>query len=89
MRRVAWLAAALALAGCRGESSQDVLHVYAASSLTEAFTALKGRFEAEHPGVEVGGALKRSPKRQEFPCHCLHVGLRVRWRQSQPGKPPK
>lgn len=53
MRRAAWVAAALALAGCRGESSQDVLHVYAASSLTEAFTALEGRFEAEHPGVEV------------------------------------
>ncbi|MCA9550570.1 MAG: molybdate ABC transporter substrate-binding protein [Myxococcales bacterium] len=44
---------ALALTGCRGERAQDVLHVYAASSLTEAFTALRARFEAEHPRVEV------------------------------------
>lgn len=58
-RTVAALAAltALLLTGCSGSvddpGSDDVLTVYAASSLTAPFTELGKRFEAEHPGVTV------------------------------------
>lgn len=46
---------ALLLTGCSGtaDDPDDVLTVYAASSLTAPFTELGGQFEAEHPGVTV------------------------------------
>ncbi len=47
---VGLLGAACAPGAGRGEST---LHVFAASSLSEAFTTLARRFEAEHPGVRV------------------------------------
>jgi molybdate transport system substrate-binding protein len=55
---VAALAAALATAACSGGSangagSDQTVRVYAASSLTEAFTALARSFEDAHPGVRV------------------------------------
>jgi molybdate transport system substrate-binding protein len=40
----------LALVGCRGE---DELHVFAASSLTDAFAELETTYEAAHPGTDV------------------------------------
>lgn len=50
-------AAALLVAGCGsadgGGSDQRTLTVLAAASLTDAFTALEKRFEADHPGVDV------------------------------------
>lgn len=57
-RPVLTLAALLmALAGCRGAASEDAarveLHVFAASSLTEAFGDLERSFEAAHPNVDV------------------------------------
>ena len=63
MRRAAGLVvvAGLALVGCGGgaddasETSRDqrTLRVFAASSLTEAFTELGATFDEERPGVEV------------------------------------
>jgi molybdate transport system substrate-binding protein len=53
---VACLAALVATAGCTtGTTAQadTTLTVSAASSLTEAFTALAEEFEANHPGVDV------------------------------------
>jgi len=48
------LAACLLASACRGEpSSARPLHVYAASSLTEAFEELALHFEQAHPGVDV------------------------------------
>ncbi len=43
-------------AGCKCGTSgaEETLHVYAASSLKEVFRALERRFEATHPGVDVG-----------------------------------
>ncbi|MBE1877676.1 molybdate ABC transporter substrate-binding protein [Myceligenerans pegani] len=49
-------AAAVVLAGCGavgGGARDDTLQVLAAASLTDAFTELGERFEAEHDGVEV------------------------------------
>ena len=54
-------AAALALAGCGSDTGspsspapgERTLTVFAAASLTESFTALEGKFEADHPGVDV------------------------------------
>ena len=47
------IGAALALAACGGRSeSTDQLAIFAASSLTEAFTALADAYATEHPGVE-------------------------------------
>ena len=48
------LALSLAAAACSPVGSSDrTLTVLAASSLTEAFTELADRFEAEHPGIHV------------------------------------
>lgn len=41
------------LAGCGPSSAVERVDVYAASSLTEAFTELAAAFEAQHPGVDV------------------------------------
>ena len=38
---------------CGGGDEGDALHVFAASSLSEAFTALGAGFERQHPGVDV------------------------------------
>lgn len=45
---IAWLAPA-----CGGGPAAGTLTVFAASSLTDAFTALAAAFEAGHPGIEV------------------------------------
>ena len=52
--------AAVAVAGCGGSSSgggggsiKGTINVFAASSLTEAFTTLGKQFEAAHPGTHV------------------------------------
>lgn len=49
-----WLALALllVLSGC-GRADSTTLNVYAAASLTQAFTAAAKKFEAEHEGVQV------------------------------------
>lgn len=58
-RLAAVLAALLVVSACGSSDSSDggggqrTLNVFAAASLTEAFGAIKKRFEAEHPGVEV------------------------------------
>ena len=55
-RRAAAVTAALALTlptGCSGAGDEDRLTVLAAASLTETFEELAGRFEEQHPGVEV------------------------------------
>lgn len=53
MRRLAVvLAAAVLLAGC-GSGEGRTITVQAAASLTEAFTVLGERFEAQHPGTEI------------------------------------
>lgn len=53
----ALLALLCALVGCRGAASEDparvTLHVFAASSLTEAFGELERSFEAAHPTVDL------------------------------------
>jgi molybdate transport system substrate-binding protein len=42
------------LAGCGADGGAPrVLNVFAAASLTDAFTAVEARFEADNPGVEV------------------------------------
>lgn len=41
------------LSGCGPSSAAERVDVYAASSLTGAFTELAAAFEAEHPGVDV------------------------------------
>ncbi|GAB4083555.1 molybdate ABC transporter substrate-binding protein [Myceligenerans cantabricum] len=41
------------LAGCAGGSGDDTVQVLAAASLTDVFTELGARFEAEHDGVDV------------------------------------
>lgn len=42
------------LGGChKAQSETRIIHVYAASSLTEAFTDLEAAFEATHKGVDV------------------------------------
>lgn len=51
-RTLALAAVALLLAGCTS-SGQRTLTVLAAASLTDVFTALETRFEADHPGVDV------------------------------------
>lgn len=50
-----WLTLVLvaALAGCAGIAGERRLTVLAAASLTETFTELGRRFEADHPGVRV------------------------------------
>ncbi|WP_424184089.1 molybdate ABC transporter substrate-binding protein [Actinokineospora sp. G85] len=56
MRKLALVAAAaLAVAGCAdsGPTAARTLTVFAAASLTESFTALGEKFEADHAGVEV------------------------------------
>lgn len=57
MRKLGAALAAVGLlaAGCGtpGAESGRTLTVLAAASLTEAFTALERRFEADHPGVDV------------------------------------
>ena len=52
---VAVLALVLPLAACGGddEGGSSTITVLAAASLTESFTALADRFEADHPGVDV------------------------------------
>jgi len=46
--------AAVLIAGCGGgEPEREVLRVFAASSLTEAFQELAGAFEAAHPEIDV------------------------------------
>lgn len=51
------LVAATSLAACGsdddGRGGQVTLHVFAAASLTEAFTTLADRFEKDHPGTDV------------------------------------
>jgi molybdate transport system substrate-binding protein len=60
-----WLAGALALVallgGCGGGGEQHDLRVSAASSLTEVFTDLAARFEADHPGTDVVLSFGGSP----------------------------
>jgi molybdate transport system substrate-binding protein len=54
--RLLWaLAAPSILVACGGNGAPEsgTLSVYAASSLTEAFTELEGTFERAHPGVDV------------------------------------
>lgn len=46
------LAGLLALSGCTA-SAERTLTVFAAASLTEVFTTLEQRFEADHPDVDV------------------------------------
>jgi molybdate transport system substrate-binding protein len=59
MRKLVAAVAGLGLlvAGCgtsdAGASDQRTLTVLAAASLTDAFTALEKKFEADHPGVDV------------------------------------
>ena len=55
LRVIASLAAIGLLASCASQSSkgQVTLHVLAASSLTEAVTAIGQRFDREHPSVRV------------------------------------
>lgn len=55
MRPVAAAVVALVFAACGGGGAPEsgTLHVYAASSLTEAFGELEGVFEAAHPDVDV------------------------------------
>ncbi|MGD8863504.1 MAG: molybdate ABC transporter substrate-binding protein [Myxococcales bacterium] len=47
------LALALLAAACTADDDARTLSVFAASSLTEAFTELERAFEAAHPGVDV------------------------------------
>jgi molybdate transport system substrate-binding protein len=51
------MATAMAVAGCGGSSAgkavAGTVNVFAAASLTEAFTTLGKQFEAAHPGVKV------------------------------------
>lgn len=66
MRRriAAALAAAALLSGCSGDTGghrPERLTVFAAASLTEAFTDIAGAFEDEHPGVEVTLSFAGSP----------------------------
>jgi molybdate transport system substrate-binding protein len=54
--RVVVLVALIAVAGCGSDDEPDAagtLHVFAASSLTEAFTELGAAFERDHPDVSV------------------------------------
>lgn len=44
---------AVGVAGCSGGGSDDTLQVLAAASLTDTFTELGTRFEAEHDGIDV------------------------------------
>ncbi len=55
MRKLAVAAVGLLLAGCSSSTATDrtTLTVLAAASLTDAFTALEKKFEADHPGVDV------------------------------------
>ena len=50
---VAVLALSAACNGAGNDATPDELRISAASSLTEAFTELGKRFEADHPGVKV------------------------------------
>ena len=50
---VTLLAAAVATAGCAGNTSRDVLLVSAAASLTDAFNGIALAFESDHTGVDV------------------------------------
>ena len=89
---VAATALALVLAGCGGSSSggnvsngdgasgvTGTVNVFAASSLTEAFTTLGKQFESAHPGVKVvfdygpssGACRDRSPR--ELPRTSSHL----------------
>ena len=43
----------IVLTGCAGNSPPDTLTVFAAASLTEAFTEMAGAFETENPHVDV------------------------------------
>lgn len=54
MRRAlfVWILTALGL-GCAGSTDANTVTVFAASSLTDAFSELEASFEAEHPGVNV------------------------------------
>jgi molybdate transport system substrate-binding protein len=53
MKKVGWLIFLLLL-GCAGRSDQRIkLHVFAASSLTNAFTEIGSLFEDSHPSVDV------------------------------------
>lgn len=51
--RAVWLVVAMALAGCRSSSERTPVPVFAASSLTEAFTAMEAEYERAHPGDDV------------------------------------
>ena len=44
--------AAVAITSC-ASSERSVVDVYAASSLTDAFTTLEAEFEAAHPDVDI------------------------------------
>lgn len=53
--------AVVVLAGCAGEAVEErALHVYAASSLTEAFREMEAAYEAADPGVDVALTLAGS-----------------------------
>lgn len=62
-RVVAAIAAAILLAGCSGTEAggRQRLTVFAAASLTEAFSDLAAAFEDENPGVEVTLSFAGSP----------------------------
>lgn len=47
-----WLVVGLALSGCGG-SGDEILIVYAASSLTDVFEQVEGDFEAAHPDIDL------------------------------------
>ena len=49
----AGLALLLLAPACSGDGEPQTLTVFAAASLTEAFTAIAGDFEAGHPGLQV------------------------------------
>lgn len=48
-----WLVVLCALGGCQREPDRQIVEVFAAASLTDAFTALEAAFEAEHPRFDV------------------------------------
>ncbi len=50
---VSALCVLLLATGCGAGGEQTTVRVFAAASLTESFSALERRFEADHPGVDV------------------------------------
>lgn len=53
------------VAGCGDGGDDEVLRVFAAASLTDAFDEIATAFEAEHPGVEVSLVLAGSSSLRE------------------------